>query len=99
MEADGDWLTDIRRILLDGLRGTGACAFLFGSRATGAVHGLSDVDIAVLPGSPLPAGLLAEIREAIEESHCPYEVDLVDLSDSDAAFRERVAREGVSWSD
>jgi len=27
----------------------------------------------------------------------PYRVDVVDLSDADAEFRERVRREGILW--
>ncbi len=47
---------------------------------------------------PLPAGALAEIREELEESGIPYQVDVVDLSQADAHLRERVLREGVLWT-
>ena len=52
----------------------------------------------MLPLGPLPAGLLSEIREALEESLVLYPVDLVDLSDATPQFRERVLQEGVLWS-
>ena len=81
------------------LRGTGARAFLFGSQARQTVHPASDVDVGVLPLTPLPAGLLSTIREALEESTVPFAVDLIDLSSADPAFRKRVLQEGIPWTD
>lgn len=52
----------------------------------------------ILPLKPLPAGLMAEIREALEESLVIYPVDLVDLSEASPEFRERVAGEGLAWN-
>ena len=95
---DDKALDEIRRVLAEKLEGTGAQVFLFGSRATGRSIGPSDVDVAVLPGSPLPEGLLSDIREALEESHIPYDVDVVDLSCADPSFRDRVMREAVRWT-
>jgi predicted nucleotidyltransferase len=92
-------MVEIRRIVLDGLQDTDAKVFLFGSRARGTSHRASDVDVAVLPSAPLPAGLLSTIKETLEESTIPFEVDLVDLLEVDPAFRQRVEREGVSWTD
>jgi hypothetical protein len=51
--------------------------------------------VAVLPRRPLPTGLLSRIREALEESHVPYRVDVVDLSSVDPAFRKRILETGV----
>ena len=93
-----DAIETVRRILLDGLRGTGARVFLFGSRAGGTVHPASDLDVAVLPRAPLP-GLLALLREALDESTVPFNVDLIDLSEADSTFRAQVLAEGISWGD
>ncbi|MCR4420396.1 MAG: nucleotidyltransferase domain-containing protein [Clostridia bacterium] len=93
------YLTQIRRIVLEGLRGQKARVYLFGSRACGKATGTSDVDVAVLPLEPLPPGTLSAVREALEESTVPYTVDLVDLSRADPAFRKRVVKEGVLWGD
>lgn len=43
--------------------------------------------------------MLARLREALEESTIPYRVDVIDLADTDPAFRERVRREDIVWSD
>ncbi len=69
-----------------------------GSWARGTPARTSDIDVAVLPLGPLPIGLLAEIRDRLEESLVIYRVDLVDLSETSPEFRERVLQEGVAWT-
>ena len=93
-----DHLAEVKRIVLGGLKGHRAKVYLFGSRATGEAWRWSDIDVAVLPLEPMPEGLLGEIREALEESHVPFFVDLVDLSHAEASLRRRVKREGVLWN-
>ena len=87
----------VRQRVLDGLGAHPARVYLFGSRATGSAHRTPDIDVAVWTLTDLPKGTLAAIREALFESQIPYTVDLVDLRDTDAAFRARVLAEGVVW--
>ena len=80
-----------------------ACArrcvvYLFGSWAPGRRHDASDIDVANEAAEPLAPGLLARLRQALEESTIPYRVDVVDLADEDPAFHEWVRREGVVWT-
>ncbi len=72
--------------------------YLFGSRARGDAGRASDIDIAVLPEAPLEPGTLARIRDALEESTIPYEVEVVDLSRVDRAFRRKVLAEAIAWN-
>lgn len=90
-------LVEVRRIVTAGLGGRRARVYLFGSWAKGEGTRFSDIDVAVLPLDPLPQGTLSEIREALEESLVVYSVDLVDLSETAAEFREKIEREGVLW--
>ena len=53
--------------------------------------------MAIESAEPLPRALLASLREALEESTIPNRVDVVDLAETDAAFRDRVRREGIQW--
>ncbi len=69
--------------------------YLFGSRATGCTRNSSDCDIGIEPMQDLPVGLLSRLREALEESHIPYVVEVVDLSRADDAFAQKVRNEGV----
>jgi len=82
----------------DALVGRDARVYLFGSAATGALRASSDIDVAIEAPEPLPAALLSRLREALEESTIPYEVDVVDLGTVDPEFRQRVKREGILWS-
>ena len=97
MDSDAD-LAGVRQIVVSRLAPLQARVYLFGSRVSGSAHLSSDVDVAVLPLSPLPAGLLAEVREALEDSLIPLRVDLVDLSETDSHFREAVLRDGIPWA-
>jgi predicted nucleotidyltransferase len=49
--------------------------YLFGSRASGRPRATRDVDVAIDATAPLPPGVLATLREALEESTIPYRVD------------------------
>ena len=92
-----DDLKLVRQLVLDGLGDYPAKVYLFGSRAIGNARPTSDIDVAVWPLADLPVGTLALIREALYESLIPFTVDLVDLRDTDAAFRARVLKEGIAW--
>ena len=91
-------LTEVRRIVLEGLAGYAVRVYLFGAHARGTAHRTSDIDVAILPLKPIPPWVLSVLRGNLEECHVPYRVDLVDLSMADLAFRERVMREGIVWS-
>ena len=91
-------LDEVRRIVLDIIDGE-ATVYLFGSWARGEATRLSDIDVAIDPSTPLPRGMLARLREHLEESHVPYHVDIVDLTRTDSEFRSRVLAEGILWSD
>jgi predicted nucleotidyltransferase len=76
-------LTEVRRIVLEGLEGHATRVYLFGSHARGTAHRTSDIDVAILPLEPIPPWILSVLRGELEESHVPYRVDLVDLSMAD----------------
>lgn len=92
-------LAEVRRLVLEGLGDHRAKVWLFGSRAVGGARESSDIDVAVLPLDALPPETLARIRDALDESTVPYRVDLVDLRSSPGSLRERILREGISWTD
>lgn len=96
-EVDG-LLARVRAVVARHLAPYDVRVYLFGSHATGKANEQSDVDVAVDPREPLPPGILARLREALEESTIPCRVDVVDLNDAGAEFRARVRREGAEWS-
>lgn len=88
----------IRSLVLNALAGYSVRVWLFGSAARGEAGPTSDVDVAVEAAEPLPPGLLAGIRERLEESPIVPKVDLVDMSEASAAVRAAIMREGLPWS-
>lgn len=95
--ADPALLERVKAIVRRGLGHTPADVYLFGSWARGAQRPTSDIDVAIESSEPLPRALLASLREALEESTIPNRVDVVDLAETDGAFRDRVRREGIRW--
>jgi len=90
-------LERVREIVLGALAGCDVRVYLFGSCATGRIRRGSDIDVAIDPRSPVPAARLSELREQLEESEVPYDVDIVDLSAASPELRATVEREGVVW--
>ncbi len=94
-----EWdLKEARRIVLDGLVPYHCDVYLIGSRAKGTMRRYSDIDIALDPEEPLPYDLIPALRDRLDESHIIYHVDLVDLSQTSTAFREKVIKDGVRWT-
>jgi predicted nucleotidyltransferase len=91
-------IAKVRDMVLATLAGRRAKVWLFGSCARGDWVHSSDIDLAIEAEEPLPAGLMADLTEALEESTIPYEVDVVDLAHADSKFRERVKKEGIPWT-
>lgn len=87
-----------RRVMHSHLAGKDVRVRLFGSRARGDARTWSDIDVAVQASPALPPGTLSALREALEESSCLLNVDVVDWNDADAALREAITREGIEWT-
>jgi predicted nucleotidyltransferase len=90
-------LRRVREIVLDALEGRDVRVYLFGSSATGRARRTSDIDVAIDARRPLPPALLPELRERLEESNVPYDVDIVDLHAATPEIRIGVEREGLLW--
>ena len=90
-------LERVRKIVLDVIGAGDVRVYLFGSCATGSTRPSSDIDVAVepLPGSA-PVSF-ATLRERLEDSDVPYDVDVIDLTTVSPEFAHRVRREGVLW--
>ena len=89
----------LRGLVIDALGERQATVYLFGSHARGEVRHASDIDVAILPREELPPSFFALLRDRIEESTIPYDVDLVDLREVSAAFRDNIVRTGIKWRD
>jgi len=90
-------LARVREIACGVLADHDARVYLFGSSVRGQTRRWSDIDVAIDPLRPLPSELLATLRELLEESAVPYDVDVIDLSKASPEIRARVEREGLLW--
>lgn len=59
----------------------------FGSRVAGKVKPFSDLDLAVMGNEPVPAPILADLKDAFSESDLPFKVDVVDWAETKETFR------------
>jgi len=91
-------LKRVRRIILDVIGDGNSRVYLFGSCATGLTRPSSDIDVAIEPLEGSTPGSLANLRERLEESDVPYDVDVIDLSAVSPEFAHRIRHEGVLWN-
>lgn len=87
----------VRQVVLTELKECLAKVYLFGSWARAQERQSSDIDIAVEWTSEAQPARLVRLREVLEESTIPYRIDVVDLSEADAALVVNVRKEGVLW--
>jgi uncharacterized protein len=90
-------LERVREIIFQVLGDRDVRVYLFGSSVTGRVRRSSDIDVAIDPLRVLPSAILSELRERLDESQVPYDVDIVDLSAASPEIRASVEREGLLW--
>ncbi|WP_144328568.1 nucleotidyltransferase family protein [Tepidimonas charontis] len=70
---------------------------MFGSRARGDARPTSDIDLALKAPMAIDPTVLAHVREALEESHIPLLVDLIDYEAVAEPLRRAIDAEGVAW--
>lgn len=92
------YIIRLQRLVLSLMREEPADIFLFGSWARGEQRQGSDVDLAVAYRGPSNALKLAEVREALEESTIPYNVDVVDMQQASDALRAQIRKDGIKWT-
>jgi len=71
----------------------------FGSRAQWTAKQFSDLDIAIIGSEKLGVGLVAEVREAFQESVLPFKMDIVDWAATDERFRKIIEQCAVVFQE
>ena len=67
--------------------------YLFGSTAAGEMRVDSDIDLAVLPDTPVPAAQLWSLAQKLAVS-AGHDVDLIDLQSASTVMRAQVISKG-----
>jgi predicted nucleotidyltransferase len=73
--------------------------FLFGSRAKGDATKTSDFDIAVDAGSKISLGVIARIKDEIDELRTLKSIDIIDLNRVNPKFKTIIRESGVNIYD
>ena len=60
---------------------------LIGSRVAGGAKPFSDLDLVIMGDEPLTLSVLADLRDAFDDSELPFTVDLVEWASASEAFR------------
>lgn len=71
--------------------------YLFGSRARGDHSSGSDIDLAIDAGATIAQKTMYTIKDHIDETTIPLNVDLVDLCTATGKFREEIMKDGILW--
>jgi len=100
MAKEAGFERELRDIVLAATAKVTCEVFLFGSRARGAATRASDFDIGIRGLSArLFAKVKSDIEDAVEESHIPHEVDILDFETASEAFRSVACKDRVVWKD
>ena len=81
-------LRTIKKIILEFVDQKTHQLFLFGSRASGQARKFSDFDIGIKGKEPLSLKTIALIKEVLEDSDLPFEVDVIDLAGATEKFKK-----------
>lgn len=90
-----DTIEFIRDIISSYLPGGDCEVFIFGSRASGRARKWSDIDVGIAGKQRVPLSALGLINEALEKSHLPFKVDVVDFSRVPEDFKTEALKEAV----
>ncbi|MBV8801858.1 MAG: nucleotidyltransferase domain-containing protein [Gammaproteobacteria bacterium] len=99
MDIQKHYLDRLKNLILENTENQPVKIWLFGSHAKGTTHRYSDIDIAILPKGHITLGFISRLKEKIEQSTIPYSVDIIDLSQTDDDFCNKVFHEGILWKD
>ncbi|MFH1542801.1 MAG: nucleotidyltransferase domain-containing protein [bacterium] len=66
----------------------GAEVRVFGSRLNETVKTYADLDLALVGKKKIPGKIMAQLKEAFEESTIPFRVDLLDWQTISDSFRK-----------
>lgn len=95
---DAKYVDMVKDIVLSRVDRSKVTVFLFGSRARGDHASRADVDVGFFADKRLPPGVLHGIRNALDDSIVPLDVDLVDFSENEPQLRESALRDKTIWN-
>lgn len=98
MDNDKRYLQIVKELVLGAVDTTSYAVFLFGSRARPQHSRSADIDIGILGNHPAPDAIATRIKEMVEASIVPYDVDVVDFYDADPEFKTIALKNIIIWN-
>lgn len=99
MTSDQKYLDLLKDLVLSQVDTDKVKVFLFGSRALPNYPSRADADIGLDADEPIPSEVYHKIRNAVEDSMIPWDVDIVDFTRVDPQFRKEATRHIVVWNE
>ncbi|VAX35781.1 hypothetical protein MNBD_UNCLBAC01-313 [hydrothermal vent metagenome] len=93
------YVQQLKSVVLNTFKNDSVKIVIFGSRARGDQNITSDIDIGLLPKEKIDRNKLINLKEKLEELNIPYHVDLVNLNETEPAFKQEVLKDAVTWKE
>ena len=93
-----DYIKYCRKLVIENIDTGKYAVFLFGSRAHDQHPEKADIDIGILGEQELPESVRYDLKNKIEESEIPYNVDIIDFKRASESFRKVALRKIKLWT-
>lgn len=93
-----DCINIVKEIILKRVPLDDYSVFLFGSRAVGNNHEMSDIDVGIWGEKPLDIVIKLNLEEELEECIVPYKIDLVDFYQVGEDFKHYALEKIDIWN-
>jgi predicted nucleotidyltransferase len=93
-----DCINIVKEIVLKRVPLADYSVFLFGSRAVGNNHEMSDIDVGIWGEKPLSAMIKLNLEEELEESDILLKVDLIDFYQVSQDFKDEALTKIETWN-
>ncbi len=99
IDNDDKYLSLLKNIVLSNIPLDKYNVFLFGSRVRAKHKFAADYDIGVKGNEPLSLNTISKIKDIIEESMIPFDVDIIDFSNVSDSFKKVALKEYKTWNE
>lgn len=93
-----NYINNVKEIILKRLPLQDYSVFLFGSRAIGSCHEMSDIDVGIWGNKPLDAVTKLDLEEELENSDILLKVDLIDFYKVSQDFKNEALNKIEIWN-
>ena len=93
------YFKEAKRLVLRVMNDLPHGVFVFGGRAVDPTKRHGDLDIGILGDEPLDSGVKMVLREALEESIVPWEIDIIDFACVDPSFKAEAMAKIIVWKE